>query len=261
MRTILTSRTEAREQGVDYLVGTADLKQLTPQPLYGQVRRLLVERIQSGEWMVGDPLPNEGVLAKQFGVSVGTIRKAVEGLENNGLIKRIQGRGTYVAGIGSHVLRQKFTRLRSPDGQDVSVTYELVSLERAPLPDSVAKATGWPEGLEAYKVTQIVRFGTGGAGYEVSYFPANKLPSLHKNLTFGQDLYPLLADYGLIVTHARERLAFARLEDEVAVQLAASSEEPALLVTRLAYCMDKTPVEYRETYYLGFSLNYEVDIN
>jgi GntR family transcriptional regulator len=191
-----------------------DPQQLTPQPLYGQVRRLLIERIQSGEWMVGDPLPNEGTLARQFGVSVGTIRKAIEGLENNGLIKRIQGRGTYVAGIGSHVLRQKFTRLRSSDGQDSAISYELLSIERVPVTARVAEATGWPEGTDAHRVAQLVKFGADGAGHELSYLPAGRLPNLHKNLTFGQDLYPVIADYGVIVTHVRERFCFARPDQD-----------------------------------------------
>ena len=92
--------------------------------------------------MVGNWLPIRGHIAKKFGVSVGTIRKAIEGLETNGLVKRIQGRGTYVAGIGSHVLRQKFVRLRGDDDGDTRLSYDLISIERVSTASAVADAAG-----------------------------------------------------------------------------------------------------------------------
>lgn len=65
-------------------------------PLYEQISRLLNERIQSRVWPAGNPLPNENELARDFGVSTGTMRRALEKLEVAGLISRRQGRGTFV---------------------------------------------------------------------------------------------------------------------------------------------------------------------
>ena len=67
------------------------------QPLYAQVRERLLERIVSKEWHQGQVLPNEFHLAREFGVSIGTIRKAVEGLEAAKIVVRKQGRGTFVS--------------------------------------------------------------------------------------------------------------------------------------------------------------------
>ena len=69
----------------------------TFQPLYAQVKALLIRRIASGEWKPGVMIPNEFQLAGEFNVSQGTMRKALNALETSGLIVRHQGRGTYVA--------------------------------------------------------------------------------------------------------------------------------------------------------------------
>lgn len=83
-----------------------------PKPLYSQVRDVLLARIRGGEWGAGETLPNEFLLAADFGVSIGTIRRAIEGLEETGIVKRIQGRGTFVSGPGPSALQDKFCRLR-----------------------------------------------------------------------------------------------------------------------------------------------------
>lgn len=235
-------------------------QQLTAQPLYGQVRAQLLERIRNGAWMVGDSLPNENALAKQFGVSVGTVRKAIEGLETNGLVKRIQGRGTYVAGIGSHVLRQKFVRLRGRDGESVSFVYELLSIDRMVVPGAVAKAAGWQDDLQVFRVGQLLKVGPMGVGHEVSYLPVERLPNLPRQMTFGQDLYPILADYGLIVTHAHERLSAIGSEESVADLKPALAPLPGLQVTRLAFCLDKTPIEHRVSQYQLGNFAYDIEI-
>lgn len=51
------------------------------RPLYLQVRDFLAERIARGEWKPGAAIPNEGDLAREFGISTGTIRKALDLLE------------------------------------------------------------------------------------------------------------------------------------------------------------------------------------
>ncbi len=93
-----------------------DARAAVSKPLYGQVRELLLGRIGRGEWSPGESLPNEFVLASQFEVSVGTIRRAIEGLEDSGVVVRKQGRGTYISGQGAQALQNKFTNLRSSSG-------------------------------------------------------------------------------------------------------------------------------------------------
>lgn len=80
-------------------------------PLHTQVRDMLRERILDLEWAPGRGMPNENELARETGVSVGTIRKALEALERERLIVRRQGRGTFVSDLGAEESAKKFSNL------------------------------------------------------------------------------------------------------------------------------------------------------
>jgi DNA-binding transcriptional regulator YhcF (GntR family) len=67
-------------------------------PLFKQVRDAMAARIATGEWKPNSMIPNELGLTVMFGVSNGTIRKALEVMRGEGLIVRIQGRGTFICG-------------------------------------------------------------------------------------------------------------------------------------------------------------------
>jgi GntR family transcriptional regulator len=94
-----------------------------------QVRDALVERIATGEWKPGFAVPNEGDLARDLGVSSGTVRKALELLETDKLVTRRQGRGTFVNDPASDELACRFIRLRTSEGERVSgeVTSQVIS--------------------------------------------------------------------------------------------------------------------------------------
>jgi len=67
-----------------------------PQPLYAQLAEILRGQIQRGELVPRQPLPSESYLMGQYGVSRGTTRRAIEILRNEGLVRTIPQRGTYV---------------------------------------------------------------------------------------------------------------------------------------------------------------------
>lgn len=73
-----------------------NLSRVNRQPLYQQVRQILLATIQSGQWGPGEKIPIEPVLAQQMGVSIGTLRRAVESLVNDGVLLRREGVGTFV---------------------------------------------------------------------------------------------------------------------------------------------------------------------
>ncbi|RYF60794.1 MAG: GntR family transcriptional regulator, partial [Comamonadaceae bacterium] len=68
-----------------------------PGPLYRQARRELQRLVESGRYAPGDTLPSESSLAGTLGVSIGTLRKAVDELVHEHVLVRRQGKGTFVA--------------------------------------------------------------------------------------------------------------------------------------------------------------------
>ena len=104
----------------------------TFQPLYLQIKALLVRSLDTGEWRPGEAIPSEIDLAGRFGVSQGTVRKAIDALAGDNLVVRRQGKGTFVA---THTEERsssfRFLRIRRNDGVDEYPESRLVDLKRA----------------------------------------------------------------------------------------------------------------------------------
>src|SRR5512132_3247464 len=87
------------------------------RPLYLQIKGLLEKSLEAREWHPGEAIPSEIELASRFGVSQGTVRKAIEALAADNLVVRRQGKGTFVA---THTEERssmfRFLRIRRSDG-------------------------------------------------------------------------------------------------------------------------------------------------
>ena len=103
------------------------------RPLYSQVRDILLQRINRGDWSTGDALPNEFLLASELGVSIGTLRRAIEGLEDAGVVIRRQGRGTYVSAIRWNGVSAKYNVLRLRNDQTPTLTFQNTKILRRPV--------------------------------------------------------------------------------------------------------------------------------
>src|SRR5262245_52737770 len=91
-------------------------ERLPAQPLYLQLREVLAERITSGEWRPGYVIPNEVELARELGVSQGTVRRSLDLLEREHVVTRRQGRGTFVNDPGSQDLANRFNNFCLANG-------------------------------------------------------------------------------------------------------------------------------------------------
>ncbi len=65
-------------------------------PLWRQLADILRAQIESGELSAGRIMPSETTLSQEHGLARGTVVKALDALEREGLVERIQGRGTFV---------------------------------------------------------------------------------------------------------------------------------------------------------------------
>lgn len=80
-----------------------ELSRDSREPMYHQVEKQIKTLIASGHLQAGDALPSIRMLSKDLEISVITTRRAYQNLEQAGFIKTIQGKGTFVAQIDSHL--------------------------------------------------------------------------------------------------------------------------------------------------------------
>ena len=107
-----------------------------PLPVYLQIAELLARQLKAGFWRVGERLPTEAELSRQLGVAVGTLRKALALLEEQGALERIQGSGTYVKKAAGASRIYELFRLELQDGPGLP-TARILGVEKVNRPSEL----------------------------------------------------------------------------------------------------------------------------
>ncbi|MGP0049404.1 MAG: GntR family transcriptional regulator [Solirubrobacteraceae bacterium] len=180
----------------------------SPVPFYFQLAELLEEEIVSGRWDSGARVPSESELGGRYGLSRTTIRQALARLEQEGLISREKGRGTFVSDS-----RPRSWMIQSNEGffgdellrAGRSVTSRILRLERRALPRWATRALSLAPDDEGI-VVERVRSVDG----LVALYVVNCLPGLAADavagLEAGESLYQRLADQGISIAGGRRSL-------------------------------------------------------
>jgi GntR family transcriptional regulator len=217
-------------------------------PLFRAVRRSLLRAIEAGGVAPGHALPSEVGLAATFGVSVGTVRKAVDDLVAEHILVRRQGRGTFVATHTSDRFLFQFFHVERCDGLREPPQVELVSFERMRLDEECAGALALKPGEPALQVENRLRLQGKAVVYDRIVIPA----ALFRGLTEKRwrerpsTIYHLYqSEFGISVVRAHERLRAVGADRSVARVLGVAPGAPVLQVRRVAVALGGRAVEWR----------------
>jgi GntR family transcriptional regulator len=216
------------------------------RPLYLQLRDVFVERIAAGVWQSGRVVPNEAELSREFGVSPGTIRKALEILESERVLTRRQGRGTFVNDQGCDRLAGRFHNVVDSNRKPAvtrtklaSVTEDVVSeLERSRLrlPSSQSRV---------FRIQRVYFCGQRPLMVEAASVPAELFPDLQKRPDAAERLASLARQYGILLGKAEERISIGEAQPSWASTLQVPAGSPLLVLDRLVVDVGERPVEWR----------------
>jgi len=109
------------------------------RPLYQQIKALITQSLQAGEWKPGELMPSEVELAARFKVSQGTVRKAIDELAAENLVLRRQGKGTFVASHAEERAHFRFLRLMPDEGVPHHPENRFLEVKRIRAPAEVAR--------------------------------------------------------------------------------------------------------------------------
>lgn len=220
--------------------------QFTNRPLYLQVRDALAERIACGGLLPGAAFPSEGDLAREIGVSPGTVRKALQIMEMDRLIVRHQGRGTFVSDPSSDAFAARFTRLHGPDGKRVRGQVELVEVVRGVAGELEQARLQLSAGAEVYRVRRVRHHNGAAFLVDDASLPAELFAGLDERGEIADQIAVLAQEYGLLVGNAQERVSVAIPPTEVARILRAAPDTPMVVLDRVVFTIDGgRPVEWR----------------
>jgi GntR family transcriptional regulator len=216
------------------------------RPLYAQVHDVLLERISSGTWQPGELIPNEFAIAKELGVSQGTIRKALDALAADHVLVRRQGRGTYVAQHTPADMLFRFFNFFDANGQRIQPESWNTRLSEGRATREERKRLMLDENAKVFRISRI-----RGRNAEPFIFERIILPeTLFKGLSSENDLPNTLYDhfqktYGVTIARGTEWLTVTSAGPKEAKALHIAEGTPLLKLDRIAYSLQNQPVEWR----------------
>ena len=221
----------------------------TFQPLYVQTKALLENALEAGEWPPGTAIPAEVALAARFGVSQGTVRKAIGALAAENLLVRRQGTGTFVATHTEEPASNfRFLRIRRNDGRPEYPGSRLIDLRRGKAGAEVARALAIKQGDGIYILRRILDYASRPVVLDEITLPAALFNGLTRARFSGYpgSMYGFFeTEFGVRMLRAEERLYAVAADRTAAELLDVAAGSPLLAVDRISFTYGDRPVEVR----------------
>jgi GntR family transcriptional regulator len=211
--------------------------------LYLQVRDALAARVASGQWKPGMPVANEGDLARELGVSGGTVRKALELMEAQRLISRRQGRGTFVSDQTSKDQTARFSNLHGPDGQLVNGRVVSVDVTEGAASEHERLRLRLADGDTVYRVRRVWRHGCQNILVAHVAVPTALCPGLIDKREAAGSISLLAHEYGILLGKAEVRITIDLPPGDTAEALGVEPGTPVMCFQRTVFMLDGDPVE------------------
>ena len=219
---------------------------------------MILHNLESGEWGPGASIPSESELAGRFGVSQGTVRKAVDEMAAENLLVRQQGKGTFVAKHKDPGSVFRFLRL-VPNDWNLQVS-QSVPLEcwRAKAGPDVARTLALETGAPITILRRLLKLGDEPVVFDEIYLSSELFPELSLDvLRSGESLYSLFETrYGIRMIRADERLRAVSADRISSGLLQVADGSPLLLVERVTFTYGQKPVEWRRGFYSTRNYHY-----
>jgi GntR family transcriptional regulator len=228
-------------------------------PRYHQVYQDLNLRIRSGRWLPGDCIPSEAELCKYYGVSRGTIQRAVRDLVEQGVLRRERGRATYVSApkLEGSVLASYQQSIERPHDAGARV----IRCDCVTPTKEIRKIMGLEAGQKVYELERL-RFVRGvPLSLQLSFLPADLCPELEKCELGAKHLHDVLqSEYKVSFLRAEEFLEPVKPDEYVANLLNISTDHPVLFVERSSYLFDGRYGEFRRAYMRGDLYRFRIEL-
>ena len=231
-------------------------------PLYSQIKTLILQSLQTGEWKPGETIPSEMDLAARYRVSQGTVRKAIDELAAENLVNRRQGKGTFVATHEEKQVQFRFLKL-VPDsgapGSEGPAERQILECKKSRASAEIAKLLNLRAGDAVIQARRLLGFKGMPTILEDIWLPASAFKGLtaEQLASYPGPSYALFeTEYNVRMLRADERIRALSASDEQSILLKVKLSTPLLFVERVAFTYRNTPMELRRGYYRTDSHHY-----
>lgn len=228
-------------------------------PIYLQLREVIRNKIEDGEYLPGTAIPSENNLANTYGINRMTVRNAIDALVNEGLLKRVKGKGVYV--VGNKVERDLetlggFTQTMREKNTHPSTKILIKALRKAEGKYSLAFNIK-PED-EIYYIKRICSADGEPISLEEIFIPKYVVPKLEDIDLSVFSLYEVYDFYGIKLTRAWQDLDLIKLEPKDARMLGIDKDLSVMLFECTSYDDKGRIIEFARNYTRGDKCNFNV---
>jgi GntR family transcriptional regulator len=224
-------------------------------PIHYRLQQEIRRQIESGQWPPGSVIPPERKMAEDYGVSLGTVRTAILNLVSEGLLHRIQGKGTLVS--LTRMIREsiRYYRLVGDfNRKEAATKLKLLDIETIGNRPDINRRLKIRAGESLYRLRRLILIGEKPVVYCTSFLPCRLFEGLHEfhRSKFEKvPLYLALEDQFNLPTLSNTDLISAVAADgETAALLQVPEGKPILAIEMLAFSYRGQPYEYRISYCL-----------
>lgn len=233
-------------------------------PLYHKIKNHILDRIESGEFKIGDMLPPEPELTEYYGVSKITVKRALLELSNDGIIVRKQGKGTFVAGPKLEEDISKVVALAQPVLMHAGMSrHEVLSVKTGKADTEVTRALEVGPNTPVVRIERLKIVDEEPYIYELSFISDELCPGLESKFLDWETklIYEILqCEYSLQLSRTRMTIEPTILNIQEANLLDSHEGAPAMLWRRTTFTNEDEPAEFyravvrgdRFKYYLEF---------
>ncbi len=236
-------------------------------PLYQQIKGLILQSLQQGEWKPGESIPSEMELAARFRVSQGTVRKAIDELAAENLVVRRQGKGTFVATHAEQHVQYRFLKLL-PDTGDASVEgpaqRSVIECRRVRASADISRVLALRSGDPVMQAKRILSFAGVPTILEDIWLPGHAFKGLtgEQMANYQGPTYAMFEmDFGVRMVRAEEKIRAVLPDAEQAQLLQVTTATPLLSVERIAYTYNDVPMELRRGLYRTDTHHYRNELS
>lgn len=211
-------------------------------PLYCQLAEAIEDKIEKGLWKTGTQIPSERELSELYNMSRITVRKAIDELERQGKLEKIQGKGTFVLSPSIvQNLGNVYSFTNEMDKQGKISSTQLVTREIIPADQKLCEKLNIEEGMDVIYLERLrCADGNQPIMVEKTYFSKDRYPFVMDIDVNHVSLYQTLENvYGIVINQAVERFKACELTTKECKQLHCPKKQFGLLVKRTSYSNDQ----------------------
>jgi len=219
-------------------------------PLYSQLKNLIIEKIENGEYPPESKIPSEQELCDIFGISRPTVRQAISELTNSGYLYKEKGKGTFVSKPKSVIDVKAYTGFSdsildndNPGERNIVSINIITNKDYKKLSDIFS--ISYNQTMDFAQIIYITNLEDEVYSYNTSYIPLSLFPNIIEDIKNKKQSFDILrGKYPLLPAKSKSSLEVIYTEPDEAQYLKVQAGQPLIKVSNVIYSKSGQVVEY-----------------